>query len=162
MADVKLTRWTVDMASGGKTPESAPPFESATTLTDFLGEFPRNDDRYQMRRYRHGWLLGFAGPRNSLGHVDLESGTTERWDAPTTSPVMEPCFIPRAPESVEGDGWIVQALTNGQTMLTELNLFEATKISKGPIATAKLPLRLKPAYHGSWSSASLVKPSGLI
>ncbi len=131
-------------------------------MSDFLGEFPRNDDRYQMRQYRHGWLLGFEGPRNSLGHVDLKSGRTERWDAPPTSPVMEPCFIPRAPDAAEGDGWIVQALTNGQTMLTEVNLFEATNIAKGAIATEELPLRLKPAYHGSWSDAALVKPSGLV
>jgi carotenoid cleavage dioxygenase len=74
---------------------------------------------------------------------------------------MEPCFIPRAPDAPEGDGWVVQALTNAQTMLTEVNLFEATRIAKGPIATVKLPLRLKPAYHGSWSDGSLVKPFGL-
>lgn len=162
MADVKLTRWSVDMAEGGKTPESATPFANVTTLSDFLGEFPRNDDRYQMRSYRHGWMLGFSGTRNTLGHVDLKSGTTERWEAPVTSPVMEPCFIPRAPDAPEGDGWIVQALTNGQTMLTEVNLFEATHIAKGPIAIVKLPLRLKPAYHGSWSNASSIKPSGLV
>jgi carotenoid cleavage dioxygenase len=75
---------------------------------------------------------------------------------------MEPCFIPRAPDAPEGEGWVVQALTNGQTMLTEVNLFEATHIAKGPIATVKLPLRLKPAYHGSWSNASSIKPSGLV
>jgi len=154
--DVKLTRWTVDMASAGNT------FESATTLSDFIGEFPRNDDRFQTKRYRHGWLLGFSGTRNSLGHVDLQSGKTQRWDAPVTSPVMEPCFIPRSPDAAEGDGWIVQALTDSQTMLTEVNLFEATEIAQGPIATVKLPLRLKPAYHGSWCDATLVKSSGLV
>ncbi len=69
---------------------------------------------------------------------------------------MEPCFIPRAPGAPEGDGWIVQALTNGTTMLTELNVFVATDIARGPIATAKLPLRLKPAYHGSWTAGEPV------
>ena len=154
--DPKLTRWTVDMAS----PEDS--FESAHTLSDFIGEFPRNDDRFQMRPYRHGWLLGFTGARNSLGHVDLQSGTTEQWAAPVTCPVMEPCFIPRHETAAEGDGWVIQALTNSETMRTELNLFVATEIRKGPIATVKLPLRLKPAYHGSWSDARLVKPSALV
>jgi hypothetical protein len=32
-----------------------------------------------------------------------------------------------------------------------------TDIAQGPIATVKLPLRLKPAYHGSWSGARLVR-----
>jgi carotenoid cleavage dioxygenase-like enzyme len=152
--DPKLTRWTVDMASPGDS------FEGSRTLSDFIGEFPRNDDRFQMRPYRHGWLLGFSGARNSLGHVDLQSGKTEQWTAPVTSPVMEPCFIPRSDQAAEGDGWIIQALTNGQTMCTELNLFEATEIERGPIATVKLPLRLKPAYHGSWSDARLAKSFG--
>jgi carotenoid cleavage dioxygenase-like enzyme len=43
-----------------------------------------------------------------------------------------------------------------------LNLFDATQIGKGPLATAKRPLRLKPAYHGSWARGALVKPSGLV
>jgi carotenoid cleavage dioxygenase-like enzyme len=73
---------------------------------------------------------------------------------------MEPCFIPRSPEAEEGDGWIVQALTNGQTLRTEVNLFTATEIAKGPVATIKLPLRLKPAYHGSWAAAAAVKSPG--
>jgi len=152
---VKLTRWSVNLDSGD------PGFESAQPLTDFIGEFPRNDDRFQGKPYRHGWLLGFSGARNSLGHVDLREGRTEVWSAPPTCPVMEPCFIPRAPDAAEGEGWILQALTNGETMLTELNVFEATRIARGPIATVKLPLRMKPAYHGSWAEAARVKPSGL-
>ena len=62
----------------------------------------------------------------------------------------------------EGDGWIVQAATDAQTNLTELNLFEATNIAKGPIAAIKLPFHMKPAYHGSWADGSLVRPSGLV
>jgi carotenoid cleavage dioxygenase len=153
--DVKLTRWTVNLDSSDKG------FEKVTALTDFIGEFPRNDDRFQSKRYRHGWLLGFSGARNSLGHVDLESGKTEVWTAPPTCPVLEPCFVPRAPDAAEGDGWIMQCLTNSETMLTELNVFEATRIARGPIATVKIPLRLKPAYHGSWAESARVKPSGL-
>jgi carotenoid cleavage dioxygenase-like enzyme len=153
--DPKLTRWTVDMASPNES------FESTRTLSEFIGEFPRNDDRFQMRPYRHGWLLGFSSARNSLGHVDLQTGQTRHWAAPVTSPVMEPCFIPRSAQAPEGDGWIIQGLTNGQSMRTELNLFVATEVERGPIATVKLPLRLKPAYHGSWSDAGLVKTAAL-
>jgi carotenoid cleavage dioxygenase len=149
-ADVKLTRWTADLTSNSEE------FESRT-LSDFIGEFPRNDDRYQSRPYRHGWMLGFAGNRNALGHVDLEAGETDKWEADPAVPLQEPCFVPRSPNSPEGDGWILQAATDGRTMLTELNLFEATSIAKGPIATVKLPLRLKPAYHGSWADGALVK-----
>ena len=148
----RLTRWTVDMASTGDA------FEKVTVLSDFIGEFPRNDDRFQMQEYQHGWMLSFGPGRNALGHVDLKAGVTQRWEAPPTMPVQEPCFIPRGPQAPEGDGWIVQAGTNAETMLTEINLFEATGIAAGPIATIKMPLRLKPAFHGSWADASLIRP----
>lgn len=150
--DVKLTRWSVDMES------NVDEFESETTLSDFIGEFPRSDDRYQMRSYRHGWLLGFTGPRNALAHVDLKAGKTEVWTAPAHMPLQEPCFIPRSTDAPEGDGWIIQAATDGTSMQTLVNLFEATNLSKGPIATIKMPVRLKPAYHGSWADGSKIKP----
>jgi carotenoid cleavage dioxygenase-like enzyme len=153
---VKLTRWTVNLDS------ESPNFEAVRVLSDFIGEFPRMDDRSLGKPYRHGWLLGFSGARNSLGHVDLQEGRTQVWSAPPTHPVMEPCFIPRAADSAEGDGWIVQALTNADTQLTELNLFEATDLARGPLARVKVPLRLRPAYHGSWAAAALVKPSRVV
>ena len=153
--DVKLTRWTADMES------NAEGFDSLT-LSDFTGEFPRNDDRFQTKPYRHGWMMGFFGTRNALGHVDLQTGVTEHWEEPPHRPVQEPCFIPRSKDAPEGDGWVLQALTDAKTMLTEVNLFEATNVAKGPVAVIKLPFRMKPAYHGSWQDASLIKPSGLV
>lgn len=152
---VKLTRWTVDMAG------DSDGFESTEILSDFIGEFPRIDPRVRTRPYRHGWLLGFGGARSALGHVDLETRVTDVWEAPPTSPVQEPVFIPRARDAPEGDGWIAQATTSAETGLTSLNLFEATAIGKGPIATVRVPAHLKPAYHGNWFDAALVRPSGL-
>lgn len=153
---VKLTRWTIDMAS------NSDQFESAETLSDFIGEFPRTDSRYKMRQYRHGWLLGFGMSRSNMGHVDLETGTTEQWEAPAGKVVQEPVFIPRSADAAEGDGWIAQAATDTATGRTELNLFEATAIAKGPIATVRTPVHLKPAYHGNWFDGSLVTPSGRV
>lgn len=153
---VKLTRWSVDLAAHGDQ------FESAQTLSDFIGEFPRTDHRYQMRKYRHGWLLGFSGARSNIGHVDLTAGATHVWNAPANKVVQEPTFIPRTADAPEGDGWIAQATTDTDTGLTELNLFEATAISRGPIATIKTPVHLKPAYHGNWVDGALVKPSRLV
>ena len=154
---VRLTRWTVDMASNGDG------FEKVETLSDYIGEFPKTDTRYQMRRYRHGWMLGFGGPRRGdMGHVDLETGVTEVWEAGPTKVVQEPTFIPRPGSDVEGDGWIALAATDTETLLTELYLFDATAIAKGPIATVRTPVHLKPAYHGNWFDGALITPSGLV
>jgi carotenoid cleavage dioxygenase-like enzyme len=128
-------------------------------LSDYIGEFPKIDERYLMRRHRHGWLLGFSGPRRGgFAHVDLATGETQEWNAPPAKVVQEPAFIPRAPDAPEGDGWIVQAATDSETLLTELYLFNATDIASGPVATVKTPLHLKPAYHGNWYDGSLIRP----
>lgn len=57
----RMTRWTADMASPGDS------FESVQRLSEFVGEFPKIDDRYQTEAYRHGWLLGFDPGREQLG-----------------------------------------------------------------------------------------------
>jgi len=146
----RLTRWTVDLASnsGG--------FESAVQFSDFMGEFPKTDDRYQMAPYRHGWILGFGGVRNSLGHIDHATGKTSVYDAGDDTPLQEPCFIPRNPGSAEGDGYIVQLATRISEMRTDVLLFEALDIEAGPFATIRLPIRLRPGYHGSWADAARI------
>lgn len=145
-----LTRWTVDMAS------NADGFESAVQLTDFMGEFPRNDDRFQMSPYRHGWILGFGGARNTLAHVDLAEGRTSVFDAGDDTPLQEPCFIPRRPAAPEGDGYVIQVATRAREMRTDVLLFEARDVAAGPVATIRLPIRLRPGYHGSWADGSQI------
>ena len=146
----RVTRWTVDMGSnsGG--------FESAVQLTEFMGEFPKTDDRFQMAPYRHGWILGFGGSRNTLGHLDHVTGHTAVFDAGEDTPLQEPCFIPRRPDSPEGDGYVIQVATRAKEMRTDVFLFEARDIEAGPFATIRLPVRLRPGYHGSWADGSKI------
>jgi len=141
----RLTRWCIDMRSRGDA------FESAEQLTDYVGEFPRVDDRYQTRPYRHGWLLGFDFARSSLGHVDHATGKTKVWNAPPETTVQEPCFVPKRADSAEGEGYILQVATRIKEMRTDVFVLDALRIDEGPIATIRLPLRLRPGYHGSWT-----------
>jgi len=154
-----LTRWTVDMAS------NSDEFESCTRLTDMMGEFPRIDDRYAGEKYRYGWMLvidptkpvelkgGSPGGllMNTLGLVDHETGTKQSWWCGPVSSLQEPCFIPRAPDATEGDGYIVALANRIAEGRTDLLLFEALAIEKGPIATIKLPVRLRMGLHGNWA-----------
>lgn len=142
----RMTRWTVDMASAGDS------FESAQRLSEFVGEFPKIDERYQTEAYRYGWLLGFDPGRSTLGHVDHRTGTTSVWQAPGHTALQEPCFIPRSSTAAEGDGYLIQVATRSDEMRTVVFLFEALRIQEGPFATIHLPLRLRPGYHGNWAS----------
>lgn len=159
-----LTRWTVDMASNSEN------FESITQLTQTAGEFPRIDDRFAGRPYRHGWMLemdyrrpvdlkgGSAGGllMNCLCHIDHETGREQHWWCGPVSSLQEPCFIPRSPDAAEGDGWIVQVCNRLEEHRSDLLLFDALDIEKGPIATINIPIRLRFGLHGNWANADQI------
>ncbi|MBC2651212.1 carotenoid oxygenase family protein [Novosphingobium flavum] len=159
-----LTRWTVDLAN------NTDEFAAITRLTDTAGEFPRIDDRFTGRPYRHGWMLemdyarpvelkgGSAGGllMNCLCHKDLVTGEEQHWWCGPTSSLQEPCFIPRSRDASEGDGWIVQVCNRLEDHRSDLLLFEALDIAKGPVATIQIPIRLRFGLHGNWAGAEAI------
>lgn len=159
-----LTRWTVDMAS------NTDAFDSITPLTGTAGEFPRIDDRFTGLAYRHGWMLemdyqrpvelkgGSAGGllMNCLFHIDHATGAEQHWWCGPVSSLQEPCFIPRTPDAAEGDGWIVQVCNRLDEHRSDLLIFEALNIAKGPVATIHIPIRLRFGLHGNWANAAAV------
>jgi carotenoid cleavage dioxygenase len=157
-----ITRWTVDMNS------NSTEFESRERLTDAVGEFPRIDDRYATQAYRHGWMLvqdmtkPFEVPAsksiggytmNTLGHLDHATGQTRTWWAGPTSTLQEPAFVPRRADSAEGDGYIVAVCNRLDEWRSDLVMLDALRIEEGPVATVKLPIRLRTGLHGNWHTA---------
>jgi carotenoid cleavage dioxygenase len=154
-AQSRLTRWTIDMDS------SSDSFANSEQLCDLVGEFPRIDDRYAMSAHRHGYMLvsdqqrpmqfGRAGLfMNTLGHVDLQTRATRTWWCGPVASLQEPAFIPKSARAAEGEGYIVMLCNRLADNLSDLLLFDAQRIDEGPIATAHLPLRLRPGLHGNW------------
>ncbi len=159
-----LTRWTVDMGS------NSAQFAAVERLTDTAAEFPRIDDRFAGLPYRHGWLLemdmrrpvelrgGSAGGllMNCLFHKDLATGLEQHWWCGPVSSLQEACFIPRGKTAAEGDGWIVQICNRLNEHRSDLLLFDALEIAKGPIATIDIPIRMRFGLHGNWADAGEV------
>jgi carotenoid cleavage dioxygenase-like enzyme len=157
-----LTRWTVDMRADGSD------FARIERLSETAAEFPRIDERFTGVRYRHGWLLEMDVRRpvelrsgsaagvlmNCLFHKDLATGAEQHWWCGPVSSLQEPCFIPRHRKAAEGDGWIVQICNRLDEHRSDLLLFEALEIAKGPIATMHIPIRLRFGLHGSWAEAA--------
>jgi len=146
-AQSRLTRWTVDMASNSGA------FEKSERLTEFVGEFPRVDERYMTQPYRHGWLLAFGmGPDShaALGHLDQSTGKVESWQAGPGMMLQEPCFIPRGPDAAEGDGYVVQIQQHASGGKSDLLLFDALHVADGPLATIHVPFRMRFGLHGNW------------
>jgi carotenoid cleavage dioxygenase len=156
-----VTRWTLDMASNADSWE-------ARRLTNLVGEFPKIDERYATRPYRHGYVcvqdlsLPFETKRgesitgmhiNCWGHIDHATGVSKIWHCGKASSLQEPVFIPRRPDAAEGDGYLLGLCMRYDDMLSDLVLLDAQHIEEGPIATIHLPLRLRAGLHGNWVPA---------
>jgi carotenoid cleavage dioxygenase len=157
----KLTRWTVDMASNGED------FDEIVPLTETASEFPRIDDRFTGLKARYTWGLemdmrrpcelkgGSAGGflMNCLFLKDLESGAEQHWWVGPVSSLQEPCFVPRTKDAAEGDGWIVMVCNRLEDHRSDLLVFDALDIEKGPVATVQVPIRLRFGLHGNFARA---------
>ncbi|HWJ69311.1 MAG TPA: carotenoid oxygenase family protein [Sphingobium sp.] len=160
----KLTRWTVDMASNSED------FESVTQLTQTVGEFPRIDDRFTGLPYRYGWMLEMDGQRpvelkggsaggflmNCLFLIDHETKAEQHWWCGPVSSLQEPAFIPRSKDAPEGDGWIVMVCNRLAEHKSDLLIFDALEIEKGPVATVHIPFALRFGLHGNWANADQI------
>ena len=160
LAMTELARITVDLTSNEDV------VESVTKLGEAPGEFPRIDDRMAGKRYKHGYMITydlekpyngppgpFAGVINSLTHFDLENGTEESWWCGPDGSLQEPAFIPRSKDAPEGDGYLVALVDNHVTNYSDLCIFDARNVARGPICRAKLPIRLRQGLHGNWADS---------
>jgi carotenoid cleavage dioxygenase len=153
----QLARWTFDLASADTVAQQ-------TTLHDAPCEFPRCDDRYAGRPYRHAIMLGCdmglyamdrLGPPpwqffNQLVHLDLQTGQHQTWHGGDAECFQEPTYVPRSADAAEGDGYVLALLNHLESHSTELVILEALKLAQGPVARVKLPLRLRMSLHGNW------------
>ncbi|MCC7274428.1 MAG: carotenoid oxygenase family protein [Alphaproteobacteria bacterium] len=148
----RLRRWVFDLAGGTDR-------FTRTTLDDLPGEFPRIDDRRAGFAHRHGWYAGASAAAarstyDGLVHVDAASGRRTTHFLPAGDAVSEPVFVPRVADAPEGDGWVLTIVWRGGENRSELAVFAATDIERGPIATVGLPHRVPFGLHGNWVAAA--------
>jgi carotenoid cleavage dioxygenase len=151
-----LYRWFFDLSGKSNT------FKEVQ-LDDRAGEFPRFDERFCMSDYKHGWIVSGhvtdpkRGSEASEGLVryDLASGKSESWTAGGGDRFAEPIFVPRSETAAEGDGWIVTVIYRAAEGRSDLAVFEATDIAKGPIALAHVSARVPAGFHGNWRPGTL-------
>ena len=155
----RLSRWTFDLASNDDG------FAQETLFQDFM-EMPRIDDRFAMRPTRYGFttLIDPTKPANVAGTIglgwntltllDLETRTLRRHYVGALATTQEPQFVPRAPDAPEADGYLMALITryDGEPR-SELIVLDTARFEDGPIATVKMPFRLRGAIHGNWVSA---------
>jgi carotenoid cleavage dioxygenase len=144
----KLTRWTLDLASGNAKEEP---------LDDVAVEFPRLDERFAGLPYRHGYAGGIV-PRggrpagfNAVVHWDLAKGSRRDFVVPDEDVVGEPIFVPRRPDAAEGDGFLLVVVYRGAERRSDLVVLDAQNVDRAPLATVKLSHRVPFGFHGNWA-----------
>jgi carotenoid cleavage dioxygenase-like enzyme len=116
-----------------------------------------------MASYRHGWAVtaNAADPASDreqgdqLTHYDVKSGRDQDWRLIHGNRMSEPVFVPRGPDAAEGDGWVLSVVYRAAEDRSDLAVFEATDIAKGPVALAHLSGRVPAGFHGNWRAGAL-------
>ncbi len=128
-------------------------------------ELARIDDRFLGYPYRHMWAVAGRPPKDDNGAIDflnaeadvarydVVTGKEDRWELGSDSNIQEPTFVPRAPDSPEGDGWLLVLVNRLKQERCELMVFDALRIAAGPLASWALPMRVRLTFHGPWVPA---------
>jgi carotenoid cleavage dioxygenase len=87
----------------------------------------------------------------ALAHIDLQTGKRQVLELDGGDMTSEPVFVPRSKNAPEGDGWLTAVIWRAAENRSDLVIFEALDIAKGPIAVAKVPRRIPFGFHGNWA-----------
>lgn len=152
----RLSRWTIELDS----PEAK---VERTIIDTAPAEFPRIDERFTGRYNRYGWYVCHADgkARNEVENAlygtltchDFATGCRQRFSLPEGDVLSEPVFAPRHKAADEGDGWIVVTAWRHAEQRSDLLIFNATDITRGPTAIVRLPFRIPFGFHGAWVPA---------
>lgn len=140
-------RWTVDLADNTNRISEA-------LFDDMTCEFPRTNDEFMTIPYRHGWAVGTSGGNgaffNEVIHYDTLTGTRKTHSLGADYLGGEAVFAPRVGATDEADGYLVMLAFNQSRNLSEFQVFDALSIDSGPLARAKLPVRIPAGFHGTF------------
>jgi len=148
-AAARLVRWTFDLNGTSDAIKETP-------LDDLDGEFPRVDPRVETLKHRHGWYAAETTSSgtirmNAIAHLDLSTGKRQVYELDGGDATSEPVFVPRSADAAEGDGWLTAVVYRAGEDRSDLLVFEAQDIAKGPVAVAEMPRRMPFGFHGNWA-----------
>jgi carotenoid cleavage dioxygenase len=142
----QITRITFDL--------SKPDAEAVTLepLGGALGDMPKIDDRFAMEKYRVGYFALRDFPQMGIGQIDWDTGAIKVHELEGAAS-QEPVFVPRSPDSAEGDGYVLVAVDRMAEKRMDLLILDGNDVSRPPVATIKLPFAQPMCFHGCWVPA---------
>jgi len=145
-ATAALVRWRLNTKTGDLKEE---------VITPEASEFPTMDDRFLTKRHRHGWYVYLdqgddnIGLWNTVMHYDFETGARDSFHVGEGCYTGEALFTPKHTDSPEGDGYVMNVVYDMKDNRSRLLIFDAQRVSAGPLATVQLPRRIEYDFHGN-------------
>lgn len=141
-----LTRWIFDLKKKTLVKER---------LDDINMEFPRIDERFTGRNYRHSYMnctINKKSPNSydSIVHWDLKNNKKQIYNFGADSFPLEPVFVPRSPHAPEGDGFLLSYVYRETINRSDLVILDAQHVDDEPLAIIQLPHRVPFGFHGCW------------
>ena len=141
----RLHRWRFTLVSGTTREEQ---------LSDRLTEFGMINPGYAGRDYRYtyaatgkpGWFL-FDG----LVRHDLRTGSEERFAYEDGVYGSETAMAPRTGADGEDDGYLVTITTDMNADASYCLVFDAARVTDGPVCKVALPERVSSGTHCTWA-----------
>lgn len=112
------------------------------------GEFPQTDRRRQGLARD---LVSIADDRAcALTVMDWRSGRSDAFAFGVEHVVQEHLFVAKQRGGAERESWLVGVTLNRRARATELHVFDAARVSDGPVATWRSRHHAPLSFHGTW------------
>lgn len=142
--ECRLHRWRFDLATGECREER---------LSDRIVEFGMINPAYAMQPSRYVWSTT-AKPGwflfNGYVRQDTQTGEEQVLELPEGVYASESPIIPRKGATSEDDAYLVTFLIDENASTSELAILDASDVTKGPIARARLPHKISSGVHATW------------
>mmetsp|Transcript_9505 Transcript_9505/g.22251 ORF Transcript_9505/g.22251 Transcript_9505/m.22251 type:complete len:614 (-) Transcript_9505:260-2101(-) len=126
-------------------------------LCDRYAEFPVINPRCSGSKHRYVWALcsnrrdGKSAATQALCKIDSEDASKSTiWMPDLNVFCGEPEFVPKEGGVAEDEGFILTLLYDGYKDTSELAVFDAATIEKGPITRLPLRTAVPHGLHGTW------------
>ncbi len=144
----RLHRWRFNLTTGQTREEQ---------LSDSITEFGMINSANAGRDYRYtyaatgksGWFL-FDG----LVRHDLHTGSEQRFAFEDGVFGSETAMAPRVGSTGEDDGYLVTITTDMNADESYCLVFDAARVSDGPVCKLRLPERVSSGTHSTWAAGS--------
>ena len=143
--DARLYRWRFNMKTGATREEMIDP--------DHNLEFPTYNTALTGRRTHWAWMMEM---RPDIPHFtgvvrhNTDTGAIERWSDGEGVYYSEAPFGPRDNPRAEDDGYVVSFVWNDVLKRSEIQVFDAREIARGPVMRAIVPQRIPAGFHATW------------